>query len=373
VKSVVLHLRGKRIEIKVGDNREPDWPFDLTPEERKLGVDGLWAKHAGFLAQFGDPTAPGWQIEPFKKYDDVSLEQLFRGFGLSPEAIALMAGTVGVGYGWSTGSALNRCLSDFFLFQAGRREIQVVEGGFDLLPRAFAHELRERIVYGAPVARIVQEPDRVRVVYRRTGGEETLAADHLVCTAPCPVLRRIEFTPELPARKRQILAQLEYTPVTRIYVQARRRIWAEAGVRGSSNTDLPIGLVTEHPLSRPPGLGPRGVLEAHIRGPEAAKVAALDPAARLAFAADNLDKVHPGFKAVAEGGASVSWGDDPWAGGGYAWWKPGQLTTWMPELARAEGRLHFAGEHTSALSRTMEGALESGNRAAREIDALGKV
>jgi monoamine oxidase len=51
----------------------------------------------------------------------------------------------------------------------------------------------------------------------------------------------------------------------------------------------------------------------------------------------------------------------------YAWWKPGQLTDWQPELAKAEGRIHFAGEHTSVMGRTIEGALESGARAAREV------
>jgi monoamine oxidase len=40
----------------------------------------------------------------------------------------------------------------------------------------------------------------------------------------------------------------------------------------------------------------------------------------------------------------------------------------MPELAKAEGKVHFAGEHTSLLGRTMEEALESGNLAAREVD-----
>jgi monoamine oxidase len=43
------------------------------------------------------------------------------------------------------------------------------------------------------------------------------------------------------------------------------------------------------------------------------------------------------------------------------------MTAFMPELARPEDRLHFAGEHTSSWNSWMEGALESGERAAREI------
>jgi monoamine oxidase len=264
-------------------------------------------------------------------------------------------------------------ISDFALFQHGGQSIHAIEGGFDLLPKAFAKVLRERIRYGAAVEKIIQEPTKVRVVFRQGGVEQTLEADRLICSAPCPTLRKIEFTPELPARKRQILAQIEYTPVTRIFVQTRRRIWAEAGLSGNSPTDLPIQLVSEHPLSRAADQGPRGILEGHIRGAAAAEVGAKSEAAQIALAVDNLDKLHPGFREVAEGGVSVNWAADPWAGGGYAWWRPGQLTEWMPELARVEGRLHFAGEHTSRMGRTMEGALESGNRAAREVEEAGDV
>ena len=36
-------------------------------------------------------------------------------------------------------------------------------------------------------------------------------------------------------------------------------------------------------------------------------------------------------------------------------------------VARPEGRVHFAGEHTSVFAASMNGALESGQRAAGEI------
>jgi monoamine oxidase len=45
------------------------------------------------------------------------------------------------------------------------------------------------------------------------------------------------------------------------------------------------------------------------------------------------------------------------------------MSALLPYLARSEGRVHFAGDHTSAWFCWMQGALESGNRAAREIDS----
>ena len=84
---------------------------------------------------------------------------------------------------------------------------------------------------------------------------------------------------------------------------------------------------------------------------------------QLTLLTGHLEKIYPGIGTYVEGGASFSWHDDPWAGGGYPWWKPGQLTGWLPELAKPEGRIFFGGEHTSHLCRQMEGAVMSGYRA----------
>jgi monoamine oxidase len=42
----------------------------------------------------------------------------------------------------------------------------------------------------------------------------------------------------------------------------------------------------------------------------------------------------------------------------------------QPVAARPEGRLRFAGEHPSAWHGWMQGALESGYRAAREVNEV---
>lgn len=65
---------------------------------------------------------------------------------------------------------------------------------------------------------------------------------------------------------------------------------------------------------------------------------------------------------------SKCWDEDEWSRGAYAWFKPGQMISLMPYIARPEGRVYFAGEHTSAWFGFMQGALESGIRAAREIE-----
>ena len=61
-----------------------------------------------------------------------------------------------------------------------------------------------------------------------------------------------------------------------------------------------------------------------------------------------------------------------WPEGAYSTVPPGRPVDDADLLARAVGRLHFAGEHTEPVwYATMEGALRSGLRAADEITAAG--
>src|SRR5262249_56612170 len=68
---------------------------------------------------------------------------------------------------------------------------------------------------------------------------------------------------------------------------------------------------------------------------------------------------------------TVVWDDDPWARGGYAYFDTSYDPLWRAWLARPAGRVVFAGEHTSIrFQGYMNGAIETGLRAAAEIAAL---
>src|SRR4051812_14765030 len=265
--SVIYHIRGKRYTVKWGPKaKEPEWPFNLTPEEKRLGVNGMFQKYFAVVDKIGDPTVAGWQLGPWKSYDQLTMTEFLKSQGASGEGAELLSDIVSFGYGWPQVSALHRLLSDLTLFYIDPvQRAQVIKGGTDLLPRAFAASLGDRIHYGSPVVKILEQPGKVRAVFRRGGSEEWLDADRLICTTPVPALRRVVFSPELPARQRQIVEKLEYTPVTRIYLQARQRFWRDAGEFGAARTDLPIRLVTEQPLGKGVHPGPRGIIECHVR------------------------------------------------------------------------------------------------------------
>jgi monoamine oxidase len=82
-----------------------------------------------------------------------------------------------------------------------------------------------------------------------------------------------------------------------------------------------------------------------------------------------LERAVPGISRDFAGDAWLDdWSADPWSRGSYAAFLPGQTTRYSGVIARAEGGVHFAGEHTSVpYQGFLEGAVESGERCAREI------
>jgi monoamine oxidase len=360
----VYHLRGRRLRLGGGP---VNWPLALTPEEQA----GRWGEtYIGhLLEEIGDPFVDGWPPESLRRYDGMTLPDLLRSRGASPGLIELLRTNVLHlhGDGIDSLSAL-WFLRDAAIYAAmGRGGGGVFEGGSDRLPRAMAAHLSDRIIYGAPVVRIERDDAQVRVVVAQGGGPNTLSADYLVCAIPFTVLRDVEVAPAFSADKQRAIRELSYSSITRVYVQMRERFWERAGESGWAESDLPVPRTIVHPLA-PAGTRPRrAVLEAHTGREHARHLAGLDEEARLAFALEQLETLFPGARAHAEGGTSYSWVSDPWARGGYSSLRPGQVFGLWPHIAQSEDRIFFAGEHTSRMSASMEGAVESGQRAAREV------
>jgi Flavin containing amine oxidoreductase len=82
----------------------------------------------------------------------------------------------------------------------------------------------------------------------------------------------------------------------------------------------------------------------------------------------DADKVFPGARDQFEVVRLKCWSEDTWQRGGLTRFDPGELN-WIPVNARREGRILFAGEHTSRWNGWMQGAIESGHRVVKEISA----
>jgi monoamine oxidase len=199
------------------------------------------------------------------------------------------------------------------------------------------------------------------------GAYHTLAGDYVICAVPFSVQKNIEVAPPFSVEKQEAIEQLPYLSVSKIFLQSKRRFWTEEGLSGFATTDLPIGQVWDMTYSQP---GTRGILQAYPASLHSRRVRAMPENERLDFALKQVEMIYPGIKDQFEGGVTKCWDEDEWARGASACYKPGQFGSLLPHVAQPERRIHFAGEHTSVwVDGWMQGALESGNRVAREVNA----
>ncbi|HJS20996.1 MAG TPA: FAD-dependent oxidoreductase, partial [Anaerolineales bacterium] len=110
-----------------------------------------------------------------------------------------------------------------------------------------------------------------------------------------------------------------------------------------------------------------GILTVYTGGEPAAELARLSDDERIRFAADEIEKLFPGSLDLMEHTATVAWPNEEFTRGSYMALAPGQVTAHWETLMKPAGRLFFAGEHATPLQGFMEGAVESGQRAAWAI------
>ncbi|HEX4932340.1 MAG TPA: FAD-dependent oxidoreductase, partial [Gemmatimonadaceae bacterium] len=246
-------------------------------------------------------------------------------------------------------------------------DMSEIAGGMDALPNAFYPALADDIRFGANVFAMDQDDTGVTVHAKTEADRWTVRGDYAVVTVPFSVLRTIEVMTPFSAGKQRAIRQLNYHASTKIVFQVRERIWeAEDGILGGATvTELPIRRMnypTPDPATR------RGVLLAsYTWGQDALQWGAMDEETRLEEALDDVERIHPRIREVYEVGASHAWYSDRWARGAFAMFAPGQQTELQEDIVRPEGRIHFAGEHCSLYHAWIQGALESGIRAAQAI------
>lgn len=359
----VLYLAGAdRIPVEAAPLDAPS--VALSPEERALGLGGMFAKYFGpALAELGTPTGLDATSPAFAAYAGTSLEAYLTGQGASAGAVSLLRLGLFDAYGDGIGSyaAATALRAEFFNPRWFR-----IAGGSDRLPYAIAATLSDEIRYGAPVVRIEHDRESARVICRQGAAYESVAADYVVCTLPFSVLRHVEIAPVLGPEKRHAVDRLGYTSASRVLLQASVATWG-ADLGGGMGLALEDGVQwwDQAPWSS----GARAVLQTSTTGETARRLDRLDERERLRWAIDRADATFPGTQSAVETGCSISWDDDEWARGGYSWLAPGEPVSLWPHCATPEGRIHFAGEHTSAWPATMQGAIESGHRAALEVHA----
>lgn len=176
-----------------------------------------------------------------------------------------------------------------------------------------------------------------------------------------------DVRPALPADKQRAVREIGLESVTRAWAQTGDRFWLARGEAGRVDTDSLLGPVRDEGEDL---AGAAGMLGLYVRRAEARRLAGLSEDVRQREVVEFLELAHPGVKRRLVAFASKCWSSDPFQQGAYAYFKVGQLTSLGPALARAEGRLHFAGDHASHRPGFMHGALAAADRVVAEISTF---
>ena len=350
--------------FRINPDGSSNIPLSLKAAERQAGIYGLISLYLGqYLANVGNPRKAGWPPPDIAQLDGVSCRDLLTSLGASDNAITVMQalGIGLLGFGISSVSALDTVFTESITTDQPFFE---VIGGNDLLPAAFRQRFNGTFKKKSTVQSINQDQSTVTVTYLHAGTVQNITADFAVCALPFSILKDIAVAPSFSAAKQQAINNLAMTPVTRTYLQFSSRLWEQNGYDGDGVTDLEIQNTYSPSLTQS---GASGILTSYAAGQNALDLAQLSESAREHFVLGKLNNLFPGVKGLFETGTSMIWQDDPYAKGAFVYFQPGQMTTLLPAAQQPEGLIHFAGEHTSAWHGWMNGALESGSRAAAEI------
>jgi monoamine oxidase len=359
----LVHIGGMRLTKEEADQDPGRLPFAVEEHERGRNADALWESTIADLRAMVDNDGDAAWEHIVREYDQYSLYEFLRHKGWSRGAIEYytVVNFLEADMHNSLVEILREDLGGAYV------DMQEIAGGMDGLPNAFYAHLQDEVRFGANVFAIHQDPDGATVHFKTESGRYDVRGDHVIVTIPFSVLRTIEVMQPFSHAKQRAIRQLNYHASTKILFQVRNRFWEEEdGIYGG-------GTVTELPIRRmnyptPDPTTTRGVLLAsYTWGQDALQWGAMDEETRLEEALDDVARIHPRVRAEYEGGASHAWYADRWARGAFAMFAPEQQTDLQADIIRSEGRIHFAGEHCSLYHAWIQGALESGIRAAQTV------
>jgi monoamine oxidase len=249
-----------------------------------------------------------------------------------------------------------------------------LNGGLDQIPGALADAvtgLGGVIHHGAAVFAIEQSAAGVTVSFvNASGAQQSVTAARVVCSLPFPVLRdKVNLTQAgIASDKLGWIQTMEMMSASRACLQTNTRFWRNHGIEGLKlvGTDTEVERLWHSTNTQP---GATGLLQTYMQQDNAEALGAVAAGDRMEHMVERISSlVFPEMESQWNGlGFQKVWKEDPWTGGAWASPKRHQFLQGFPVWGRAEGRIHFAGEHTSLYSGWMQGGIESGQRAAYEI------
>ena len=343
----------------------PEHPANAFPDGDRHHMPWTYARV--LTARHNPLPSPDPRVPRARDYD-ISMHDWLGGLGLDDRAIALAHG-INTSYGRdardvSALTMLSRAA--FSVAQRSQTPAGVVgytaRDGVQRIPEAMAAGLRNEIRLNTVVVAIADTGSRASVT---CASGATYLADNVVCSLPFPVLRTIAVDPPLVGAQAAAVATLPSQAMTQVYLDCASNFWDADGYSPSLFTDGIAGMVAAARRGENPGEVTG--LTAWAMGGNAVRLDALSDAEAGAAVIAQIEAVRPAARGQLAFAGRQSWGASPFARGGWAYFRPGQVGRFAGAMAEPHGRIAFCGEHLARLNRGMEGAMESGERAAKVL------
>jgi monoamine oxidase len=257
----------------------------------------------------------------------------------------------------STSPDINRLFST----GGGAQDSRFV-GGSQLLSAGLARQLGKRVLLNQPVRRIDQTASGARAVCDKL----SVSAKQVIVTGPPAITALIRHEPGLPVRRAQLTQRYPQGSVIKVNAVYDRPFWRDSGLTGQAvSLTGPVKVTFDN---TPPD-GTPGVLLGFLEG-QAARIQGEKPAAeRRAAVLENFATYFGAAARNPRGYYEMNWSAEVWTRGCYGGFAPpGVLTDYGAAIREPVGRIHWAGAETSDYwNGYMDGAVRSGQRAAREV------
>jgi monoamine oxidase len=254
------------------------------------------------------------------------------------------------------GGLLNLCE-----IEGGAQQDRLI-GGTQPMSEALAKELGDSVLLETPVRRLVQSPDGVEAV----SDAQTIGARYAVVAVPPAVAGRIQYEPTVSVGRDQVMQRFAMGSTVKVLVTYEYPFWRQDGLSGEAvSSDGPMSAVFDNTSHD----GGQAALLGFVVGAQARQWSSQPLGDRQRRVTGALARYFGEAAKSFTDYHELDWGLEPWTRGcPVAGLPPGVLTHSFAHLRKPEGRIHWAGtEAATEWIGYMEGALESGERAANEV------
>ncbi|HEX8036147.1 MAG TPA: flavin monoamine oxidase family protein [Ktedonobacterales bacterium] len=258
-------------------------------------------------------------------------------------------------------------LMDLLAVTGGAQESRIT-GGAQTIANRLAEALGQRVILNSPVHTITHDNTTgVRI----EGDVGTITARRAIITLPPTLAGRLRYHPALPGYRDQLTQRIPMGTVYKVQCLYPTPFWRDEGLTGQTSSDTGPVRIT---FDNSPEAGAPGVLLGFIEGDEARRWSRRSHEERRTAVLECFTRYFGEHAASPSEYVEHSWAEEEYTRGCYAGYMPPGVWTTFGEALRAPiGPLHWAGTETATeWNGYMEGALQSGERVAREvIAALG--